>query len=143
MEEKTVAVVERLIEDMEAAFARKDLDGLLVLFTEDATLESFLVARIFNRPEGVCRGRAEIRELLRKLVDRGVPWGSHSRPLVSGNRAAVEFKTPGSDEDTYSVDILELEGEKIRSLRAYAGWRAVAEGGPKADAGSGSHERSP
>ena len=138
MEERNVALVERLISDMERAFAHKDVEALLSLFTEDATLESFLVARIFNRPEGVCRGRAEIRDLLGKLVERGVPWGSHSLPLVRGNMAAVEFKMPGSDRDTFSVDILELEGGKIRSLRAYAGWRAMPADGAKAAAKPGS-----
>jgi hypothetical protein len=138
MEEKAAAVVERIIEEMETAFAHKDVEALLALFTEDATLESFLVARIFNRPEGVCRGRAEIRELLAKLVERGVPWGGHSAPLVRGNMAAVEFKMPGSDRDTFSVDILELEGGKIRSLRAYAGWRAMPGGAPKGDRSPGS-----
>jgi len=125
MKDESVASVERIIADMEAAFARRDLEALSELFTEDATLESFLVARILKRPEGICRGKREIREVLSQLVDQGVPWGSHAPPLVGGNVAAVEFKTKSSDRDTFSVDILEIENGKIRSLRAYAGWRAM------------------
>lgn len=125
MRDESVATVEKIIADMDAAFANRDLEALSALFTEDATLESFLAARILKKPEGVCRGKGEIREVLRKLVEHGVPWGSHAPPLVRGNMAAVEFKTASSDRDTFSVDVLEIENGKIKSLRAYAGWRAM------------------
>lgn len=125
MRDESVATVEKIIQDMEAAFARKDLEALSALFTEDATLESFLVSRILKRPEGVCHGKEEVREVLQNLVEQGVPWGGHAPPLVRGNMAAVEFKTRASDQDTFSVDILEIQNGKIKSLRAYAGWRAM------------------
>jgi ketosteroid isomerase-like protein len=127
-EETTVtdeSTAERILAEMDAAFARKDLEALLGLFTDDATLESFLVGRILKRKESVCHGKAELREVLRALVERGVPWGSHEPPLVRGDRVAVEFKTRTSERDTFSVDILEISGGKIKSLRAYAGWRAM------------------
>jgi len=132
MTDESAETVEQLVQDMETAFARKDLEALLALFTDDATLESFLVLRVLGRAEGVCRGKAELRELLAKLIEHGVPWGSHHPPLVRGNMAAIEFKTVSSDRDTFSVDILELEGGKIRSLRAYAGWRAMPADSPQA-----------
>jgi len=127
MKDESVASVERIITNMEAAFADRDLEALLELFSEDATLESFLVACLLKRPEGVCHGKREIREVLKHLVKDGVPWGGHAPPLVRGNVAAVEFKTKSSDRDTFSVDILEIENGKIKSLRAYAGWRAMPE----------------
>lgn len=125
MRDEPVATAEKIIADMDAAFANRDLEALSALFTEDATPESFLAARILNKPEGVCRGKREIREVLRELVEHGVPWGSHAPPLVRGNMAAVEFKTASSDCDTFSVDVLEIANGKIKSLRAYAGWRAM------------------
>jgi len=129
MNEDAVATATKIVEDMDAAFARRDLEGLAALFADDATLESFMVSRILKRSEGVCHGKEEIRQVLRQLVEHGVPWGSHEPPLVRGNRVAVEFKTKSSERDTFSVDILEIRDGKITSLRAYAGWRAM----PKSD----------
>jgi ketosteroid isomerase-like protein len=121
----------RVIAAMEAALARNDLDALVELFTDDATIESYLVVRALGRKEGVVRGRAEIRELGRVLVQRGTPWGGHAPPIVRGNTIAIEYRTVSSETDTFSVDIIELRDGKIQSLRAYAGWRAIVaiEGG--------------
>jgi ketosteroid isomerase-like protein len=125
MKQDPITTTEQVISDLEAAFARKDIDGLVALFAEDATLESYLVTRIFNRKEGVCRGRAELRELAAALMKRGTPWGSHEPPIISGNTVAVEWRSASSDAERFSVDIIELKDGKIRSLRAYAGWRAI------------------
>ncbi len=120
-----MTTIEQVISDVEAAFSRNDVEGVVALFAEDATIESYLVVRVFNRKDGVCRGRAEIRELLRALMQRGRPWGGHAPPIVRGNTAAVEYTSASSDAEKFSVDIVEVKDGKIQSLRAYAGWRAV------------------
>jgi ketosteroid isomerase-like protein len=125
MKDDQVVAVEQVIADMEAAFARKDVDGVVALFAEDATIESYLVARIFHRKEGVCRGRAEIRELLSALIKRGTPWSGHEPPIIRGTTAAIEYRSASSEAEKFSVDIIEVKDGKIQSLRAYAGWRAV------------------
>jgi ketosteroid isomerase-like protein len=125
MKDEPVTSVEQVLSDMEAAFSRNDIEGLVALFAQDATIESFLVTRVFNRKEGVCRGRAEIRELIRALMKRGRPWGGHEPPIIRGNTVAVEFRGPSSDTEKFSVDIIEVREGKIQSLRAYAGWRAL------------------
>ena len=119
------ATVEKVLSDMEDAFSRNDVEGVVALFTPDASIESYLVSRVFDRKEGVCRGRDEIRELVRALMKRGKPWGGHGPPIVRGNTAAVEYTALSSDADKFSVDIIEVREGKIQSLRAYAGWRAV------------------
>jgi len=125
MKYEQVTTAEQVLRDMEAAFARKDVDSVVALFTEDATIESYLVTRVFNRKEGVCRGRAEIRELVRALLARGTPWGGHAPPIGLGNTIAVEYTAASSSTERFSVDIIEVKDGKIESLRAYAGWRAV------------------
>ncbi len=125
MKDDQGGTAEKLIADMEAAFSRRDVEGLVALFADDATIESYLVARVFDRKDGVCRGRAEIRELARELMRRGRPWGGHEPPIVRGNIVAVEYRTASSDAEKFSVDIIELRDGVIHSLRAYAGWRAV------------------
>lgn len=126
-----VTTVERVVSDLEAAFSRSDVEGLLGLFAEDATLESYLVTRIFHREEGVARGRAELGQLLRALISGGVPWGAHRAPNIRGDTVVVEFMGPGPDAGTFSVDIIEVRDGKIQSLRAYAGWRALMAGATK------------
>ena len=125
MKDEQVTRGEQVLGDMEAAFSRQDLEGVVALFTEDASVESYLVTRVFNRKEGVCHGRAEIRELVRALMKRGTPWGGHEPPIVRGNTIAVEYRALSSDTEKFSVDIIEVRDGKIQSLRAYAGWRAV------------------
>lgn len=126
MTDEPIATAEQVISDMETGFSRNDVEGLVALFAPDATIESYLVSSVFHRSEAVCRGTAEIREFLRALLQRGVPWGGHEPPLVRGNTIAVEFRSPSSDAERFSVDIIELKDGKIHSLRAYAGWRAMA-----------------
>jgi ketosteroid isomerase-like protein len=125
MTDEQATTAERVLRDMEAAFSRNDVEGVVALFAENATIESYLVARIFHRKEGVCHGHAEIRELIRALAKRGTPWGGHGAPLIHGNTIAVEYNAASSDTQKFSVDIIELKGGKIQSLRAYAGWRAI------------------
>jgi ketosteroid isomerase-like protein len=127
MQDDPAGTVEQVIRDMDAAFARKNVEGLVALFAPDATLESFLVTRVFDREDGVCHGRAEIRKLVRALMERGTPWGGHEPPIVRGDTVAVEFRGASPDGEKFSVDIIEVRDGKIQSLRAYAGWRALAQ----------------
>jgi ketosteroid isomerase-like protein len=123
--DKQATTAEQVLSEMEAAFSRSDVEGVVALFAEDATIESYLVSRVFHRKEGICHGRAEIRELIGALAKRGTPWGGHEPPIISGNTIAVEYRAASSDTEKFSVDIIEVKGGKIQSLRAYAGWRAV------------------
>jgi len=125
MNDEQDTTVEQLIDELEAASSRNDVEGMVALFAPDATIESYLVARIFNREEGVCRGRAEIRELALALMRRGRAWGEHEPPIIRGNTVAIEYRSASPDTGYRSVDIIETRGGKIQSLRAYAGWRAV------------------
>jgi len=125
MKHEQIGTVEQLLSDLEAAFSRNDVEAIVALFAPDATIESYLVSRIFNRTDGVCRGRAEIRELVLALSKRGRPWGRHDPPIIQGNTVAIEYKSASSDAEKFSVDIIELKDGTIQSLRAYAGWRAI------------------
>src|SRR6476646_6233373 len=102
MQDEQATNVERLMSELEAASTRKDVEALVALFTEDATIESYLVSRVFNRKEGVCHGRAEIRELGRALMARGTPWGGHEPPIIRGNTVAIEYRSASSDAEKFS-----------------------------------------
>jgi ketosteroid isomerase-like protein len=117
--------IETILHALETASARNDTEATLALFAADASIESPLVARVFNRKEGIARGHAEIRQLLGAFEKRGRPWGGHEPPIVRGNIAAIEYRDP-SDREKFSVDIIEVRDGLIQSLRAYVGWRALA-----------------
>ena len=53
MKHEQIATVEQLLSDLEAAFSRNDVEAIVALFAPDATIESYLVSRIFNRTDGV------------------------------------------------------------------------------------------
>lgn len=127
-EERNVEAI-RIVRGMDEAWAKGDIEALVAFFAENATIESPLVCRIFQRTEGICRGREEIRRLLSALVDQGRPWGTHEPPIVGGKSVVVEYrpKAPSSDAEHVSVDVLELRAGKVQSLRAYLGWRALAD----------------
>lgn len=125
MTNEQVSTVERIIRDLEAASSRNDVEGPAALFAEDATIESYLVSRVFRRAEGVCRGRGEIRELALALSQHEKPWGRHGPPIIHGNTIVMEYSSASSDAEKFSVDLLEVKDGKIQSLRAYAGWRAM------------------
>jgi ketosteroid isomerase-like protein len=122
-----VSSVQQTLSEFDAAWARNDLEGIVALFAEDASLESPLVTRLLKRSDGVLHGRDQIREMVRALQEQGTPWGKHEGPIIQGNRAALEFRSAPSDgEQFYSVDIIEVKHGKIQSLRAYSGWRPLA-----------------
>jgi hypothetical protein len=125
MSDEQLRTIDQIVSDLEGAFARSDVEAIVALFAPDATVESYLVTRVFNRKDGICRGRDEIRELVRALVKRGRPWGAHGPPLIRGDTAAIEYSSASSDSEKFSVDFIDVKAGKVQSLRAYAGWRAV------------------
>jgi ketosteroid isomerase-like protein len=126
MKDSQVITVEQVIGAFDAAWAHHDLEGVVALFAQDATLESPLVPRLLNRKEGVLHGRDEIREIVRALMQRGTPWGKHEPPIIRGHTVALEFRGPPAEgEPFFSVDIIDVEDGKIQSLRAYSGWHAL------------------
>ena len=110
----------------EAARSR-DVPALLELYAPDAELESPLAPVILNRPDGVLRGHAQIREFLeegtRRRPNELVRWHRDGRFLSAGDLLVWEYPraTPEGDQ----VDILEfmqLQGRLIHRHRIYWGW---------------------
>jgi ketosteroid isomerase-like protein len=119
---------EQIAQAFDAAWATADIEGLIALYAPDATIESPLVARILGKPDGVCRGHAEIRALANAILkQRGPRWGRHEPPVVRGNTLFIEYRRalPEGEQLDY-VDVIEVESGAITSLRAYWGWKALA-----------------
>ena len=110
----------------EAARSR-DVPALLALYAPDAELESPLAPVILNRPDGVLRGHAQIREFLeegtRRRPNELFRWHRDGRFLRAFYLLVWEYPraTPEGDQ----VDILEfmqLQGRLIHRHRIYWGW---------------------
>lgn len=123
-QEKNAEAISAAFDD---AWARGDLEGLLGLYAPDATVESPLIPQLLRKSDGICRGHGEIRTLVQAVLARGVIWGRHEAPLVRGQTVYVEYRRVQPDgEQLDYVDVFELEGGLIKSLRAYWGWRSLA-----------------
>jgi ketosteroid isomerase-like protein len=124
---KFVRTAEEVSEAFDAAWAKGDVDAFVGLFAPDATIEGPLVSRLVRTREGVCRGRDEIRAFVHEAMARGAGWGRHEPPVVRGGTIFVEYRGVfDGDEQLDYVDVFEIEGGYVKSLRAYCGWRSVA-----------------
>jgi hypothetical protein len=107
------------------AWKSKDVDGIVALFAVDATIESPLVARLIGKP--LARGHDEIRALIKAVINRGVVWGRHEPLAVRGDTVFVEYRRETPDGEQHdSVDVINVQGGLIKSLRAYLGAGSVA-----------------
>lgn len=134
--ESTVMTPEQIVSAFDHAWARGDVDGLVSLYAPDATIESPLISHLTGRT--VARGHGEIRELVHGVLGRGTRWGRHEPPAVQGNTVYIEYRRiPSQSEPQLDyVDVMEITGGMITSLRAYWGWRSLAALGAQPPASS-------
>jgi len=107
----------------------RDTQGLLALYSEDAILESPLVPAILdNKPDGVLRGRGELRLFFdeggRRRPNKLVRWYRTGEWLTDGRRLLVwEYprQTPDGDQVDL-VEFMEIAGGLIAYHRVYWGW---------------------
>ena len=117
-----------IYEQWHQAAKNRDTAALIVLYADDAELESPLVPVILGRDSGVLRGRAEILAFLeegsRRRPNELVRWYRDGRYLAAGRLLVWEY--PRQTPDGSQVDILELmeldDDGKIRRHRIYWGW---------------------
>lgn len=102
-----------------ARFDAEDVDGLLELFTEGATLRMPLY-------DEDLKGKDQLREFFRAHMDN---WKEHrewaTSILVDGDRAASELHYEGVAKNGAeivmdNVNIFEFENGKILAIRIYA-----------------------
>ena len=126
----------------------RDGNGLAALYTDDAELESPLVPRVIDgAADGVVRGRAALDAFL-AYVTASRP-GQEELPslhrtgdyLFDGNTLIWEYprRTPSGNQLDL-VEVMELDGSRIRRHRIYWGWRGtehiIANAVAKATAGA-------
>jgi steroid delta-isomerase len=110
----------------------RDGRGLAALYTDDAVLESPLVARVLGTDSGVVRGRDAVdhflTEMTRRRPDDGRLPSLHRTGdfVFDGHTLCWEYprETPHGDQLDLA-EVMELQGNRIRRHRIYWGWRGV------------------
>ena len=113
-----------MVERFAEAFNRRDVDGLLDCFTEDATYRD-----LFYGPHA---GRAVLRGMFERMFREGRDYRWQMDAIVvDAHRAAAEWtfsytataavpRSEGRRVRFSGMSIFELEGERARAYREYA-----------------------
>ena len=123
-----LAIAESLHEAWNDALARKDADALAALYTEDATIESPLVAYLLGTERGICSGKDAIRAFLPKVFVNQPEGRRTYRNLVFTDGEVVMWEYPRATPDGDQMDfteVMELANGRIRRHRVYWGWFGV------------------
>lgn len=113
-------------------YAREvDVEGLLSLYTEDATLETPVINAIFNVDNGTVQGQSELRHFFEEGGQRRpnelVRW--FRRPddfLFDGKRLIWEYPREAPDGNQIEiVEIMDLSNGLIQHHRIYWGWFGI------------------
>lgn len=110
------------------ALARHDSEALAALYTDDATLESPLVAYLLGKERGICSGKEAIASFLPTVFANQPPERrTYRNPVFTdGNVIMWEYPraTPDGDQMDFT-EVMELENGLIRRHRVYWGWYGV------------------
>lgn len=120
--------VERIYHEWNAALAAKDIDALLCLYNDDATLESPLVRHLLKTEQGICKGIEELRCLLIILFQCQPEIRRFHRAnfFTDGKNIIWEYprESPEGEQMDF-VEVMQLYNSKIQHHRVYWGWRGV------------------
>lgn len=112
--------------------AAREGTRLADLYTEDAILESPLVARVLDTEHGLVQGRAELDHFLQDLTRRRpapdeLPSLYRTGAfLFDGETLVWEYPSRTPDGDQLDlVEVMELDGDRIRRHRIYWGRRGT------------------
>src|SRR5690242_18707443 len=97
-----LAAAESLHEAWNDALARKDVDALAALYTDDATIESPLVVYLLGEERGICSGKEAIRSFLPKVfVNQPQERRTYRNPVFTDGKTVMsEYPraTPDGDQ---------------------------------------------
>jgi SnoaL-like domain len=123
-----VRAAEQIYHAWDSALGRKDLEGALSLYAEDAVLESPLVRHLLGGEEGVIRDRAKLRDFVAMVFARTPPLRQRHRTgfFTDGRKLIWEYPraTPAGQQIDL-VEVMEIEGGLIRRHCVYWGWLGV------------------
>lgn len=128
MQGNTDAEIRHIYEQWHACVVRRDLDGLMALYDDDAILETPLIlATLRDRDRGILVGKAAIGTFfaagLRNSGNGLGRWYRTGTFFSSGQQLTWEYPrdTPQGDQVDL-VEVMDIERGLIRHHRVYWGW---------------------
>lgn len=110
------------------ALAHKDANALALLYTDDAIIESPLVAYLLRTERGICEDKKSIRAFLPQVfANQPVERRTHREFVFTDGRIMMwEYPraTPDGDQMDF-VEVMELRNKLIHRHRVYWGWFGV------------------
>lgn len=122
------AQVERIYRLWDQYWSADDLEAMIGLYAEDATIESPLVPHLNGGNNGRLEGKAAIKALLDKAAPRK-PGKRHFHRIgyfTNGALLIWEYPrvTPQGEQMDF-VEVMEIRDGLIQHHRVYWGWRGV------------------
>ncbi|MCH9620322.1 MAG: hypothetical protein SP4CHLAM17_12760 [Chlamydiales bacterium] len=118
--------MERIYKEWDKALSNNDVEGLLSLYSSDATIESPLIPYLMECEHGVLKGHGEIRALIERVAEQKPPIRKFYRKgfLTDGKTLMFEYPRETSQgEQMDFVEVMEIDGGLIVNHRVYWGWR--------------------
>jgi ketosteroid isomerase-like protein len=122
------ADVERIYKLWDDALGKKDLEAALALYTDDASIESPLVAHLLNIKEGIVQGKDDMRKFIALVFRTQPPQRKRFRTgfFTDGRTVTWEYPRASPDGDQMDlVEVMEIQDGLIRRHRVYWGWYAL------------------
>jgi hypothetical protein len=120
--------IEQIYRLWDDALGRKDLEGAVALYADDASIESPLVAHLLKSSGGVVQGKDNLRQFIAMVFQTSPPERKRFRTgyFTDGRRVTWEYPraTPEGDQMDL-VEVMEIEQGLIKRHRVYWGWYAL------------------
>jgi steroid Delta-isomerase len=120
--------IRHIYDRWQETIVRKDVDGLIALYAEDAIFETpAILVTLTDRTQGILRGRSEIRPFFeagfRKLGNELSRWYRTGLFFSNGRQLTWEYprETPQGDQVDL-VEVMDVAGGLITHHRVYWGW---------------------
>lgn len=127
-QDTSIQAAEQIYRAWDEALGKKDVDGALSLYAEDATLESPLIRYLRGTDEGVIRGRANLRSFVELVFSRSPAARQRYRTgyFTDGRKLVWEYpRVAANGEQLDLVEVMDLKDGLIRHHRVYWGWLGV------------------
>lgn len=128
MSKNTDAQIRHIYERWHEAIIRRDIDGLMSLYAEDAIFETpAILVTLPERTQGTLRGKSELRPFFeagfRKLGNELTRWYRTGLFFSNGRQLTWEYprETPQGDQVDL-VEVMEIVDGLIFHHRVYWGW---------------------
>jgi len=120
--------IEQIYQRWDNALGKKDLEAALVLYADDASIESPLVQHLLKTNRGVVQGKDNLRQFITLVFQTSPPERKRFRTGYFTDGRVVTWEYPRvtpQGEQMDLVEMMEIEGGLIRRHRVYWGWYAL------------------